>query len=200
MCGELVCIYSIFYIRYSFQPRLLGSSSRARIAILFNILTPNTMAHPKEEQVLIIVKPDAIQRGLLGEITARFERKGLKIVGMKMINLEDALLEAHYAHIADKPFFAGIKAFMKASPVVVMVLSGINAVSATRILVGPTKGFDADAGSIRGDLSLSIQSNVVHSSDSTENGKAEVARFFKDEEIFDYKKSNFDYVYADEAF
>ena len=68
------------------------------------------MAHPKEEQVLIIVKPDAIQRGLLGEITGRFEREGLKIVGMKMINLEDALLEAHYAHIADKPFFAGIKA------------------------------------------------------------------------------------------
>ncbi|MBI5077876.1 MAG: nucleoside-diphosphate kinase [Candidatus Yonathbacteria bacterium] len=158
------------------------------------------MAHLKEEQVLIIVKPDAIQRGLLGEITTRFERKGLKIVGMKMINLEDALLEAHYAHIADKPFFAGIKAFMKASPVVVMVLSGINAVSATRILVGPTKGFDADAGSIRGDLSLSIQSNVVHSSDSVENGKLEVTRFFKADEIFDYKKSNFDYVYADEAF
>lgn len=156
--------------------------------------------HPKEEQVLIIVKPDAIQRGLLGEITTRFERKGLKIVGMKMIALEDALLEAHYAHIADKPFFAGIKAFMKASPVVVMVLSGINAVSATRILVGPTKGFDADAGSIRGDLSLSIQSNVVHSSDSVENGKAEVARFFKPEELFAYKKFDFDYIYADEAF
>lgn len=158
------------------------------------------MAHPKEEKVLIIVKPDAIQRGLLGEITTRFERKGLNIVGMKMIQLEDALLEAHYAHIADKPFFAGIKAFMKASPVVVMALSGINAVSATRIIVGPTKGYDADAGSIRGDLSLSIQSNVVHASDSVENGKAEVARFFKDEEIFDYKKTNFDYIYADEAF
>jgi nucleoside-diphosphate kinase len=158
------------------------------------------MAHPKEEKVLIIVKPDAIQRGLLGEITTRFERKGLNIVGMKMIQLEDALLEAHYAHIADKPFFAGIKAFMKASPVVVMALSGINAVSATRIIVGPTKGYDADAGSIRGDLSLSIQSNVVHASDSVENGKAEVARFFKEDEIFDYKKTNFDYVYADEAF
>lgn len=158
------------------------------------------MAHPKEEQVLIIVKPDAMERGLLGEITTRFERKGLNIVGMKMIQLEDALLEAHYSHIADKPFFAGIKTFMKASPVVVMVLSGINAVSATRIIVGPTKGFDADAGSIRGDLSLSIQSNIVHASDSVENGKAEVARFFKEDEIFDHKKTTFDYVYADEAF
>ena len=158
------------------------------------------MTHPKEEQTLIIVKPDAIHRGLLGEITTRFERKGLKIVGMKMIQLEDALLEAHYAHIADKPFFVGIKNFMKSSPVVVMVLSGINAVSATRIIVGPTKGFEADAGSIRGDLSLSIQSNVVHSSDSVEAGKEEVARFFKKEEIFEFKKMDFDYIYADEAF
>lgn len=158
------------------------------------------MAHPKEEQTLIIVKPDAIQRGLLGEIVTRFERKGLKIVGMKMIELEDALLEAHYAHIKDKPFFVGIKNFMKSSPVVVMALSGINAVSATRLIVGPTKAYEADAGSIRGDLSLSVQSNVVHASDSTENGKAEVARFFKKNEIFDYKKSNFDYIYADESF
>ncbi len=158
------------------------------------------MPHPKEEQTLIIVKPDAIHRGLLGEIVTRFERKGLKIVGMKMIQLEDALLEAHYAHIADKPFFVGIKNFMKSSPVVVMVLSGINAVSATRIIVGPTKGYDADAGSIRGDLSLSIQSNIVHSSDSVEAGKDEVARFFSKEEIFEFKKMDFDYIYADEAF
>lgn len=158
------------------------------------------MAHPKEELSLIIIKPDAIQRGLLGEIVGRFERKGLKIVGMKMIQLEDALLEAHYAHIADRPFFAGIKNFMKASPVVVLALSGINAVSATRILVGPTKGYEADAGSIRGDLSISGQSNVVHASDSVENGKIEVARFFDKSEIFDYEKTGFAYIYADEVF
>lgn len=158
------------------------------------------MAHPKEELSLIIIKPDAIQRALLGEIVGRFERKGLKIVGMKMIQLEDALLEAHYAHIADKPFFAGIKNFMKASPVVVIALSGINAVSATRLLVGPTKGYEADAGSIRGDLSISGQSNVVHASDSVENGKIEVARFFTKEEIFDYDKINFAYTYAEHSF
>lgn len=158
------------------------------------------MVHPKEEQVLVIVKPDAIHRGLLGEIFTRFERKGLKIVGMKMIQLEDALLEAHYAHIADKPFFKGIRDFMKSSPVVVAVLSGINAVSATRIIVGPTKGYEAPAGSIRGDLSLSIQSNIVHSSDSVEAGKEEVARFFTQEEVFAFKRADFDYVYADETF
>ena len=158
------------------------------------------MAHPKEEQTLILIKPDAIQRSLLGEIIGRFERKGLRIVGMKMIQLEDALLEAHYSHIKDKPFFAGIKGFMKSAPVVAMVLSGINAVAATRLIVGPTKAYEADAGSIRGDLSLSIQSNVVHSSDSIETAGEEVKRFFKDEELFDYQKADFAYVYADEAF
>ena len=100
------------------------------------------MTHSKEEQALIIIKPDAIQRNLLGEIVGRFEKKGLKIVGMKMIQLEDVLLEAHYAHIKDEPFFKGIKNFMKSSPVIVMALSGINAISSIRIIVGPTKGYE----------------------------------------------------------
>lgn len=158
------------------------------------------MAHPKEEQTLIIIKPDALHRGLLGEVVRRFEKKGLKIVGMKMMRLEDAILEAHYAHHKDKPFFNGIKNFMKSSPVVAMALSGINAVSATRLIVGPTKAYEADAGSIRGDLSLSMQSNMVHASDSPENAAEEIARFFNKGELFDYRKQDFDYVYADEAF
>lgn len=155
------------------------------------------MAHPKEEKTLIILKPDAIHRGLLGDIVTRFERKGLKLVGMKMMQLEDAILESHYAHIADKPFFGGIKTFMKAAPVVVMALSGIGAVEATRLIVGPTKGYEAAAGTIRGDFSLSTQSNLVHASDSVENGEIEVARFFKEGEIFDYRRNDFDYVYAE---
>lgn len=156
--------------------------------------------HPKEEKTLIIIKPDALNRGLVGEVVGRFERKGLKIVGMKMIRLEDAILDAHYAHIADKPFFAGIKNFMKASPVVVMALSGINAVSATRLIVGPTRAYEADAGTIRGDLSLSTQSNIVHASDSVENGTAEVERFFETHELFDYKRNDFDFINAEEVF
>jgi len=158
------------------------------------------MAHEKEEQTLILIKPDAINRALVGEIIGRFERKGLRIAGMKMMELEDVLLEAHYAHIADKPFFAGIKKFMKSSPVVAIALAGINAVSAVRLIVGPTKAYEADAGSIRGDLSLNIQSNVVHASDSVETAKEEVARFFKDEELFDYRRNDFDFIYADEVF
>jgi nucleoside-diphosphate kinase len=158
------------------------------------------MTHPKEEKTLIIFKPDAIHRGLVGEMISRFERKGLKIIGIKMIQLEDALLEAHYAHIKDKPFFAGIKDFMKSAPVIVTALSGIEAVSATRTIVGPTKGYEAQAGTIRGDFSLSMQSNIVHASDSVENGQAEVARFFSDSELFAYKRNDFNYIYADETF
>jgi nucleoside-diphosphate kinase len=158
------------------------------------------MTHPKEERTLIILKPDTIHRGLVGEIMSRFERKGLKIVGMKMIQLEDALLEAHYAHIKDKPFFAGIMKFMKSAPVIVVALSGIEAVNAVRLIIGPTKGYEAAAGTIRGDFSLSTQSNIVHASDSVENGKIEVARFFKDDELFAYKRNDFDFINAEEVF
>ncbi|MCK5589213.1 MAG: nucleoside-diphosphate kinase, partial [Candidatus Pacebacteria bacterium] len=134
----------------------------------------------KEEKVLIIIKPDALVRGFFGEIVTRFERKGLKITGTKMTRLEDILLEEHYSHIADKPFFSGIKDFMKSAPVILMVLVGVNAVEATRLIVGPTDGSKADAGTIRGDFSLSVQSNLVHASDSSENGEEEVKRFFTD--------------------
>ncbi|MDP1690160.1 MAG: nucleoside-diphosphate kinase [bacterium] len=158
------------------------------------------MTHPKEEKTLIILKPDAIQRGLVGDVTTRFERKGLKIIGMKMVQLEDVLLEAHYEHIKDRPFFEGIKNYMKSSPVIVMAISGIGAVDATRLIVGPTKGYEAAAGTIRGDFSLSTQSNIVHTSDSIENGTTEVARFFKEGELFAYKRNDFNYINAEEIF
>lgn len=152
----------------------------------------------QHEKTLIIIKPDAMHRSLLGQIIHRFERKGLKIIGLKMIKLSDPLLEDHYSHHKDKPFFAGIKKFMKASPVVLMVLEGYNAVNATRLIVGPTRGYEADAGSIRGDFSLSTQSNIVHASDSVEGAIEEVNRFFTKEELFDYTKAEFPYIYADD--
>ena len=158
------------------------------------------MTHEKEEKTLIILKPDAVHRGLVGAIVQRFERKGLKIIGMKMVQLEGAVVEAHYAHIKDKPFFGGIKSFMKSSPVVVLALSGIDAVSATRLIVGPTKAHEAPAGTIRGDFSLSMQSNIVHASDTVENGVAEVGRFFSESELFAYKRNDFDYIHADYVF
>ena len=158
------------------------------------------MAHAKEERTLIILKPDAVHRGLMGEVITRFERKGLKVIGMKMLQLEDALIEAHYAHIKDKPFFAGIKNFMKTAPVAVMVLSGIGAVAATRLIVGPTRGYEAPAGTIRGDLSLSTQSNLVHASESVDAAREEVARFFTEDELFDYTRNDFGFINAEEVY
>ena len=155
------------------------------------------MTRPKNEKSLIIIKPDAIQRNLAGEVIRRFENKGLKIIGLKMMSIEDALLDEHYAHIKDKPFFPGIRDFMKSSPVVVMAVEGINAISAIRIIVGATKAWEADAGTVRGDFSMSTQSNIVHASDSVENGEVEVKRFFQKDEIFEYKKIDTDFVYAE---
>lgn len=153
--------------------------------------------HPSHEKALIIIKPDAVQRNLIGEIVSRVERKGLKVIGMKMMSVEDALLEEHYAHIKDKPFFPGVRDFMKLCPVVVVAVEGINAVSALRLLVGPTKAWEANAGTIRGDFSLSTQSNIVHASDTIENGEIEVTRFFEESEIFSYSKIDTDFIYAE---
>tara|TARA_B100000745_G_scaffold98011_1_gene62351 strand:+ start:19700 stop:20170 length:471 start_codon:yes stop_codon:yes gene_type:complete len=152
----------------------------------------------KEETTLIIMKPDAVLRNLLGEIVSRFERKGLKIVGMKMVKLEDTLLENHYSHLKDKPFFESLKNYMQSSPVIVMALSGVNAISATRLIVGPTKGYEADAGSIRGDLSISGQTNIVHASDSPETAKEELERFFSKDELFNYDRLDLDFIYGED--
>ena len=149
------------------------------------------------EKSLIIIKPDAVQRNLVGEVISRLEKKGLKIVGLKMMSVEDALLDEHYAHIKDKPFFPGTRDFMKSSPVVVLAVEGVNAVSALRLIVGPTKAWEANAGTIRGDFSLSTQSNIVHASDSVEAGVIEVKRFFSEEEIFQYEKIDTDFIYAE---
>ena len=149
------------------------------------------------EKSLILVKPDGLQRGLVGEITSRFERKGLKIIGIKMLNVEDALLEEHYSHLTDKPFFEDIKKFMKSSPIVALALEGgEGSVAAIRTLVGPTKGHEAPAGTIRGDFGLSGSNNIVHASDSVENGSAEVGRFFDPDELFEYDKTESIHIYG----
>lgn len=147
------------------------------------------------ERTLIILKPDAIQRGLSGEIITRMERKGLKIIGIKMMNVDSALLKAHYAHIADKPFYADVEKFMKSSPVIAMALEGRECIDSIRIIVGSTDPRQADAGTVRGDFALATGRNLVHASDSKENGEAEVARFFDETELFTYDKSEYMHVY-----
>jgi nucleoside-diphosphate kinase len=155
------------------------------------------MKHPKEEKTLIIIKPDAIQRSLLGEVVSRFERKGLKIIGSKMTRISDLTIEEHYAHHIDKPFFNSLKQHMQSAPVVLLVLSGINAIASVRLIVGPTKAYEADAGTIRGDMGLSGQANIVHASDSVKSAEIEIKRFFSDDELFDYIKPESKYLYFD---
>ena len=150
------------------------------------------------EKTLVIIKPDAIQRGLIGRIMERFERKGLKLIGLKMMTLDEALLREHYAHISDKPFFPGVANFMKSTPVVVMCWEGLEAIAAVRFITGITKARDADAGTIRGDFAMSVSCNVIHASDSVETSDKEVPRFFKDDELHEYHKSEYEHVYNEE--
>ncbi|PJC37496.1 nucleoside-diphosphate kinase [Candidatus Peregrinibacteria bacterium CG_4_9_14_0_2_um_filter_53_11] len=150
------------------------------------------------ERTLVIIKPDGVQRGLVGEVVKRFERKGLKIVGMKMMPLNEMLLREHYSHIADKPFYPGVEDFMKSTPVIILCLEGLESVGAVRVICGITKAREADGGTIRGDFAMSVACNVVHASDTPENAQAEVARFFKDEELFSYDKTEYLHVYLDE--
>lgn len=152
----------------------------------------------KEEKTLVLIKPDALQRNLLGKIIERFEQKGLRIIGLKMMQLDDVLLDEHYVHHKDKPFFESLKRFMKNSPIVAMVLEGLEAVKIVRLICGATCGRDADVGTIRGDFSMSTQANIVHASDSPETAEKEIWRFFNNNEIFNYQKIDFDYIYSEE--
>ncbi len=148
------------------------------------------------ERTLVIFKPDSLNRGLVGEILHRLERKGLKIVGLKMMHIDDDVLGEHYFHLKDKPFFNHLKRFMQSAPSIFAVFEGANAISVVRNLVGVTKGYEAQAGTIRGDYSLSSQCNVVHASDSQVASDIEIARFFKDEELFSYEKIDLDFLYS----
>ncbi len=148
------------------------------------------------ERTLALIKPDAVQRGLIGTIITRFERKGLKVVGLKLMNLTDAILDEHYSHLTDKPFFPRIKSFMRSTPVVAICLEGLEAVDTVRALCGITNSRKADPGTIRGDLAMSIQCNLVHASDSLEAAAAEVPRFFRAEELFPYASAADETVYA----
>ncbi|MDE6310407.1 MAG: nucleoside-diphosphate kinase [Muribaculaceae bacterium] len=138
------------------------------------------------EQTFVILKPSTISRSLVGDIIERYQRKGLKIAGVKMMQLDEKILREHYAHLVDRPFFPLLLKSMMATPVIVMVLEGKDAVSVVRTMTGATNARLAAPGTIRGDFGMSGQENLVHASDSVENAKIEVARFFRPEEIFNY--------------
>ncbi len=138
------------------------------------------------EQTFIILKPSTIQRGLVGQVIDRFQKKGLFIAGIKMMQLDEKILREHYAHLVDRPFFPWILDSMMATPVIVMCLRGKDAVEVVRAMTGATNCRKAAPGTIRGDFGMSGQENIVHASDSVENAKIEINRFFRPEEIFDY--------------
>ncbi len=150
-----------------------------------------------KERTLIILKPDAVNRTIIGELIHIFERKGLKIIGMKMIHLTPEQLKEHYSHHVEKPFYPRLENFMRTCPTVLLVLEGKNSVEIVRKLAGQTHGKEAAPGTIRGDYAMGMQ-NVVHASDSVENAKEEIARFFKLEEIFDYERVDLNMIYSEE--
>lgn len=151
-----------------------------------------------KERTLIIIKPDAVNRTIVGEIIHKFEAKGLKIAGMKMVHLDEKILGEHYAHHRGKPFYNSLIRFMMHCPSLLMILEGNNVVEVARKMAGETHGAKALPGTIRGDYSLSGQCNVVHASDSIETAKKEIKRFFKDDEVFDYSRVDTEVIYSEE--
>ena len=148
------------------------------------------------ERTLVLIKPDALQRDLAGEIIKIFERKGLKLVGIKMMALTDALLDEHYSHLTGRDFFAEIKTFMRSTPIIACCWDGVDCVNTARLLCGITKAREATPGTIRGDYAMSVQANLVHASDSLETASVEIERFFKPEELFDYEDALNPFVYS----
>ena len=150
------------------------------------------------EKTLVILKPSAVQRGLIGEIINRFERKGLSLIGLKMAWLSDEILSEHYGHLKDKPFFQKVKNSMNVCPVILCCWKGKEAVKVVRSLTGATNSREALPGTIRGDYSMSMQENIIHTSDSLETAVVELKRFFTDNELFDYNLSLISNLYAED--
>jgi len=147
------------------------------------------------ERTLIIFKPDAVQRGLCGEILTRFEKKGLQIVGMKFAKLPQQLVERHYEPHKGKPFYPGLVKFMTSSPVVVLALQGKDAIAIARKMMGATFGSKAEPGTIRGDFGVSNSFNLIHGSDSPESAQREIGLFFKPGELVEWEPASRGWIY-----
>lgn len=148
-----------------------------------------------KERTLVILKPDAIQRGIVGEIISKFEKKGFKIVGLKMIQVDKNLAEKHYIEHKGKPFYDELVEFITSGPVVVFVVEGRNAISNVRKMVGATNPEEALPGTIRHDYGLHIGKNIIHASDSKESAEREIDLFFNIDELVDYKRIDEDWIY-----
>lgn len=150
------------------------------------------------EQTVVLVKPDGVQRGLIGEIIHRFERKGLHLVALKMIDMTDNVLDEWYAHHKDKPFFPNLKKYMQSFPVVAMIWEGLDASLTVRAMIGITKAREASPGTIRGDFGMSQQFNLIHASESAEAAQKEISLIFTKADIFPWNKLDLSSVYSEE--
>ncbi len=147
------------------------------------------------EKTFLMIKPDGVQRNLIGPIVSRLENKGFKIVGAKLMNVSEDLAKTHYQEHQDKPFFGELVDFITSGPVFAMVLEGENVISTARLVVGSTNPQEAAPGTIRGDFGLTVGKNIIHGSDSAESAEREINLFFDEAEILDYSLINKDWIY-----
>ncbi|KAJ3629942.1 hypothetical protein MTP99_014304 [Tenebrio molitor] len=149
------------------------------------------------ERTFIMVKPDGVQRGLVGKIIQRFEEKGFKLVALKFVWPSEELLKQHYADLASRPFFPGLVKYMSSGPVVPMVWEGLNVVKTGRVMLGATNPADSAPGTIRGDLCIQVGRNIIHGSDAVESAKKEIALWFGEKELINWKPANEGWIYED---
>ena len=147
------------------------------------------------QQTFLAIKPDGVQRGLIGKIISRLEEKGFKLIGMKLMKVSNELAEKHYGEHKDKPFFKGLVSFITSGPIVAMVWEGKNIISALRKMMGKTNPLDAELGTVRGDFAIDIGKNVVHGSDSEESAKREIALFFREDELIKWEPEIQKWIY-----
>ncbi|MBX6350478.1 MAG: nucleoside-diphosphate kinase [Clostridia bacterium] len=148
------------------------------------------------ERTLVLVKPDGVQRGLVGQVVARLEAKGLRLAGLKLVQADRALAERHYEPLRDRPFYPSLVAFITAGPVVAMAWEGPRAVRAVRQTIGATDPLNAEAGTIRGDFALDIQQNLVHGSDSPESAEREIALWFRPDELVAWRRADEEWAFG----
>uniref|UniRef100_W5MYW2 Nucleoside diphosphate kinase n=2 Tax=Lepisosteus oculatus TaxID=7918 RepID=W5MYW2_LEPOC len=154
----------------------------------------STMA-AQEERTFIAIKPDGVQRGLIGEIIKRFEQKGFRLVAMKMLHASEELLKEHYIDLKDRPFYSGLVKYMNSGPVVAMVWEGLKVVKTGRVMLGETDPAASKPGTIRGDFCIQVGRNIIHGSDSVESANKEISLWFKPEELVAYKSTAHDWIY-----
>ncbi len=150
------------------------------------------------ERTVVLVKPDGVQRALIGEIIHRFERKGLKLSALKMMNMTDEIIDEWYGHHKEKPFFPALKSFMTSYPIVAMVWEGQEVVSIVRKMIGITQARQAEPGTVRGDFAVSTQMNLIHASESVEAANKELGILFSDSDLFTWERTDVPHLYGEE--